>query len=81
MKPSQKKSLIEFVSKRNNVSEGIVDLLFRKVLAQKIKKDPNFKKVAKELDDATKDAQDYFKQQEKEGYNVPDEVKKALGMK
>jgi len=81
MKPSQKKSLIEFVSKRNNVSEGIVDLLFRKVLARKIKKDPNFKKVAKELDDATKDAQDYFKQQEKEGYNVPDEVKKALGMK
>lgn len=81
MKPSQKKSLIEFVSKRNNVSEGIVDLLFRKVLAQKIKRDPNFKKVAKELDDATKDAQDYFKQQEKEGYNVPDEVKKALGMK
>lgn len=81
MKLKQKKSLIEFVAKKNNVNEGLVDFLFTKALRKKVNKDSEFKKIAKDLDKVTKDAVDYFKEKEKQGETIPDSVKKVLGIK
>jgi replication initiation and membrane attachment protein DnaB len=64
---NQKKRLVSAVAKQHNMNEGIVSTLLKYVLAKKLMRDPDIKRIAKNLDKVTKDARAKFDDMEAKG--------------
>lgn len=60
---------------------GIVELIFRKIVAWKLKRDPSFKKAADKADIAMDNLQKTIHDAEANGVYIPDELKKYAGIK
>ena len=81
---NQKNRLIEVIAKKHQVSEDFVGQLFKYILSRKLMKDPEIKKMAKNLDKVTQDAKDIFDKKIKSGElkNTPElqKLRKSMGL-
>lgn len=66
------------LAKKWNVSEGIIEKIFKIGLARQIKGDPQFKKLATDLDDAFARMKAAAQERERQGRRVPDAWKHLL---
>ena len=60
---------------------GMVELIFRKILVWKLKRDPTFKKAADKADIAMDNLQKSIHDAEVNGMVIPDELNKYAGMR
>ena len=74
----QKEKIKDSLSKKFNIPEGIVSTLFKRALASKIGGDPEFKKIAVDLDDAFTRLKKKAEERQKQGKPVPDSWKHFL---
>jgi len=71
-------SYITSLSKKFNIPEGIVSTLFKRALGSKIGADPEFKRIALDLDDAFTRLRKKAQERQKQGKPIPDSWKHFL---
>lgn len=67
----QKQRIKQALAKKYNLSEGFIERLFAKGLAKRIKGDPEFKKLATDLDDAFSALRKKAEERKRQGKPIP----------
>lgn len=74
----QQGTIKKALAKKWNLSEGFIEKIFARGLAKNIKGDPEFKKLATDLDDAFARLKKKAEERQKQGKPVPDSWKHFL---
>lgn len=61
----------EALNKKYNIPEGIIDTIFKRALASKIKGDPELQKLAKDLDSAYSNLRAKAEERKRQGKPIP----------
>lgn len=74
----QQGTIKKALSKKWKISEGFIDRIFARGLAKNIKGDPEFKKLATDLDDAFTRLKKKAEERQRQGKPVPESWKHFL---
>lgn len=78
---AKKKSIKEFITKKHSIKEGILDYIFGKILAHKLKNDSEFVALATKLDNDMQKIRDKVEKLKQDGKPIPPEYKAILNIK
>jgi hypothetical protein len=70
----------ETLTKKHSLKEGIVDYIFGKVLTKQLKKDKDFLRMAKKLDDDMEQLRKKVEDMKKRGEKIPNSYKAILNI-
>lgn len=76
-----KKKIKEFISKKHDMKEGIIDYIFGKKMISKLEKDKDFLAMAKKLDDDMQKLRDEVEDMKKRGEKIPHSYKAILNIR
>lgn len=77
----KKRKIKEFISKKHDMKEGIVDYIFGKKLVSNLEKDDDFLKLAKNLDNDMDILRKKVERMKKNGEKIPHSYKAILNIR
>jgi|LakMenEpi03Aug12_release.lakeMendotaPanAssembly.Ray.scaffolds.fasta_scaffold17763_8 hypothetical protein len=78
---TKKNKIKEFISKKHDMKEGVVDYIFGKKLVSTLEKDDNFLKLARSLDNDMDALRKKVEKMQKNGERIPYTYKAILNIK
>jgi hypothetical protein len=75
---SQKKIIKDYLTKKYNLKEGIIDYVFGKILVKKLKNDKNFVKLAKDLDKRLQTTKNLLQWHADKNQPLPDSIAQII---
>lgn len=78
---TKKNKIKEFISKKHDMKEGIVDYIFGKKLVSNLEKDDDFLKLARNLDNDMDALRKKVERMQKNGERIPHSYKAILNIR
>jgi len=78
---TKKNKIKEFISKKHDMKEGVVDYIFGKKMVSTLQKDDDFLKLAKNLDNDMDALRKKVDRMQKNGERIPHSYKAILNIK
>jgi hypothetical protein len=78
---TKKNKIKEFISKKHDMKEGVVDYIFGKKMVSALQKDDDFLKLAKNLDNDMDALRKKVDRMQKNGEKIPHSYKAILNIK
>ena len=78
---TKKNKIKEFISKKHDMKEGVVDYIFGKKLVSNLEKDDDFLKLARNLDNDMDALRKKVERMQKSGEKIPHSYKAILNIR